>query len=87
MLIALSGYDEKKIKDKDRHVCILEVPQHLYVHNSTRTNVPFTWGKLCIRAQYPSKAEAVGISSYMVQLKEGITLTAQKNRDMILVES
>ncbi|ESW08687.1 hypothetical protein PHAVU_009G065900, partial [Phaseolus vulgaris] len=33
-------------------------------------------------AIYPSKAEAVGITSYMVQLKEGITLTAQKNRDI-----
>lgn len=36
--------------------------------------------KLCIRAQYPSKAEAVGITSYMVQLKEGITLTAKEQR-------
>jgi len=68
-------YSSPKVQHKGKRILGFTYP-------GKRTNVPFTWGKLCIRAQYPSKAEAVGITSYMVQLKEGITLTAQKNRDI-----
>jgi hypothetical protein len=51
-----------------------------FTYTGKRTKVPFTWGGRSFASERNilQKVEAVGITCYMVQLKDGITLTAKK---------